>query len=428
MAFPSVTFISRVTVITRAWLQAVNDWIVNWQASMPSVFDYMTAAQIADVQSGAAPTLDSSAAWNAFLARMALSGGEGIVPPGNYLQDSQITITISTAIGYGSRNFKILGYGATLFAGPAVTGAAIKLTGSYNFQGQTFEGLTFNHLDNTTVNGCFEILGGHFVTLDRCMAEMDNTKAGWYFARFASRVSGAGENDANSFWCRVIGCRMRVRSGSFFADYGLLLEGAVNAFTARDNEFTSVKYGVYSTPAPTTLALPNGMLLDGNNFEDISTKAVAIIGTPGVLGPTGIRVINSRVETCPIFFSFTTGGASALPHSQPPWLTGNYCTTGSVTTWVENPSNLPIGTFENRFPGYGPALSNNVYMAGGITFYFTTGGGLTLQNSSGTGDYKTGWFRQSGYYYWTNTAVGKFYENATAPTNNTDGTVVGTQV
>lgn len=352
------------------------------------------------------------------------AGGVLYLKPGSYLTDTQWNLTRASPV-----NIKIEGWGAVMYAGSLVTGAHVQVNGSYNFSELQIEGLQFNHRNNTTAQGCFEMKNAHAVTLDRCNVEMHNTKAGWYFAKLATSTPGASENDLNSFWCRVLGCSTRARSGGdgTVGAYGVLLEGAANATTIRDCIWSSLDVGIRMNPGATNYTLGNAVLIERNHFETITTAAMQVSMTPAELGPTGLVVAFNRVEACPTFFSIFTGGAAATEHSQPPLLFGNYCTAGSVTTWVSNPTSYPVSTMETRTPGFGPAFSNNWYMPSGLQMWFTEGSGLTLSNASGSGDYNTGWLKQSGYTYWTNTGNGDFYVNSGTPTTNTDGTVVGTQ-
>lgn len=389
-----------------------------------SVTDFMTEAQRANAVTGSTPTLDSSAAFKAAWDHIKTRGGTLLIPPGNYLWNAQVVADVTSPV-----NLKIEGTGATIYCGAAVTGSALQVSGAYNQFGLDITGLTFNMRGNSTAQGCFEVLGGHNVKISRCTSEQHGTKAGWYFAKFSSKTPGASEDDWNSFWCGVYECNTRMRSGGDGTpgDYGVLLEGATNAFESIGNIFSDVNEAIKVVPAPTTNTLPNAIVIERNSFESITSTAVSCVGTPAVLGPTGWRIAFNRVETCPTFVSFTTGGAAMTQHSQPPLLLGNYCTAGSVTTWLNNPTNYQVSVFETRSPGFGPSFDNRMWQAGSMKFNFADGGGLALANGSGGTDYETGWLSQGTYYYWTNTGVGKFYVKPSAPTNNTDGTVVGTQ-
>ena len=423
-ALPIGTIGSNLVSFLQAGFGAIPRMLEGKNRETVSVTDFMTDAQRADIISGAAPTLASSAAikvaWDAMKAR----GGTLVIPPGNYLADSQIVFDVTTPT-----NIEVKGFGATLYATAAVTSSHLKVTGSYNHFGLDIKGLTFNHRNNTTVQGCIEVRGGHNVKIKRCTAELHNTKAGWYFAKLASSASGASEDDYNSFWCSVQECNTRQRSGGDGADgaYGILCEGAVNAFSATGNIFTSVVKGIEFVPGPTSTTLANAVVIERNAFEGVSGVAISCLGAPGIGGPTGWIINSNRVETTPTFFSITTGGAGMSVVSQPPFLFGNYCTTGSVTNWIVNPTNAPLSVLEMRTPNFGPVVENNMNMAGGMKMTFSLGGGLTLVNTSDSANYLDGWLKQGSYRYWTNHSDGKFYVKGSVPANNTDGQVVGTQ-
>jgi hypothetical protein len=79
------------------------------------------------------------------------------------------------------------------------------------------------------------------------------------------------------------------------------------------------------------------------------------------------------------------------------------------------------------YPGFSPAVENNIYMNAGMKFIFPTDSGFTTANASGSATYNVGYLTQGTYRYWTNPGDGKFYVKSGVPTSATDGTVVGTQ-
>lgn len=388
-------------------------------------YSMITGAPVNVVDLGADPTgvSDSysafASAWNAVKTQ----GGEIYIPPGNYLLNSQWVCDVTSF-----KNIKITGYGATLFAGASVTGFAMKVSGSMNETILNIEGLTFDHQNNTTVQGCINLVGAHVTRITSCNVEFHNTKSGWAFVQLQPSVPG--DDNTNSFWCVIEKCTTRKRTGGYTnADYGVVLIGSANATIIRDNVFSNLNTAIYMTheSVSASYALPNGCVIQNNAFETIANEAISIVAKPGNLGITGLRVISNRIETTPTFFSFQTGGAAATQHSMPPFLMANYCTTGSVTTWVYNPTNYTITTFEAMFPGFAPAVENTVYMNAGMKFVFPTGSGFTTVNSSGSATYNVGFLAQGSYRYWTNPGDGKFYVKSGVPTSPTDGTVVGTQ-
>ena len=369
-------------------------------------------------------TTDDIAAFNAAWLHVKTRGGTLLLPPGTYLLSTTWTCDI-----VGPYNIEIQGRGAEMKAGAAVTGPAIRISAAYNEFLTDVTGLYFNHRGNANVQGCIEVLGGHCVRVSRCTVEMHSVKSGYYFVAFDTLTPGASEDDWNSFWCLVEGCSTRKRSGGESGEitYGIKLTGAVNAFTARNNTLSNCQYGIWAQAAGTTKTLPNAAVIEANSFETLSTAAVHVQMTPGQLGPTGWRLAFNRCETTTSFFSLATGGAVATNHSQPPLLIGNYCTAGSVTNWVLNPTSYPVSTFETRYPGFGPAVNNEVWQSGGMTFRFPTGSDLNLLDASGSTDYNRGKINFGGNYIWVNTSSTKVYVRSGQPTTATDGTVVGTQ-
>jgi len=387
-------------------------------------YSMVSSAPVSVLDKGADPTgvSDSSAAFAAAWSDVKTAGGTLWIPPGNYLLNSQWVCDVVS-----SKNIRISGYGATLFAGAAVVDFAIKVIGSFNLTILDIEGLAFNHINNTTVNGCFNLLGAHCCHIKSCSVEFNNTRTGYMFARLES--STPGDDDTNCFWCSIENCTTRTRSGSFSADYGVGLIGSANATKIKANQFSSVNVGVYIVHEATSsaYALPNGCVISENDFESIADTAISVVGKPGYYGITGLRVMSNRVETCPTFFSYQTGGAANLQASMPPFLMANYCTTGSVTTWVFNPTSYLVTTLEAMTPGFGPTVSNTFNMNAGIDFVFNTNYGLKTRNQGGNSNFDVGFLNQGAYRYWTNPADGKFYVKAGVPTSATDGQVVGTQ-
>lgn len=99
-------------------------------AQITSVFDYMTAAQIANVQAGLA-SIDCSASIQAAITFLGTAGGTVLFPAGNYLHNSSIV---------PASNVVLTGYYATLTYGGVGTQIAFPTTGFIrNFQLQGFQ-------------------------------------------------------------------------------------------------------------------------------------------------------------------------------------------------------------------------------------------------------------------------------------------------
>lgn len=68
-----------------------------------NIFDYLTTAQIAEVQSGNIPTTDLTTAFNSAIAQIRSNGGGQLVfPPGKYCGQLKITTSNIEVIGYGA--------------------------------------------------------------------------------------------------------------------------------------------------------------------------------------------------------------------------------------------------------------------------------------------------------------------------------------
>ena len=397
-----------------------------------SVMDFMSVSQRADVISGSAPTLDSQAAFDAAWDYIKTRGGKLIVPPGNYLWNAQVTFDFTSPV-----TIKVEAYGARIFTGASVTGAALMCSASFNEFPSEICGFVFDARGNANVGGAIDLVGCHNVHVHHCSMEFHTTKAGCYFIHLYGLYSFGGTppsgtaDDWNSFWCKVTDCTTRKRSGGEpgTLTYGIKTTGAANALTVRDNTISNVDYGVYAIGEPTTVgkALPNGVRVESNFFETITTASIHIQMAAGQLGPTGWQVPFNRTEATTTFFSMATGGAAASIHSAPPFLLGNYCTTGSVSNWILNPTSYPISVFESRYPGFGPSVDNQLWQSGSMIFRFDSGKQFYLMDSSGSTDYSRGRLVFGNFNIWTNTGTGKLMINGSVPANAADGTVVGTQ-
>ena len=381
------------------------------------------SVNVLDFGADASGTLDSysafASAWNA----VKLTGGVLYIPPGDYLLNSQWVCEISSF-----KNIKITGFGATLFAGPLVTGHAIKILNSFNQTILDIDGLNFNHINNTTVAGCFLLSGAHCVHITSCNVEFFDTKAGYSFALLESSVPGDGA--FNCFWCSIENCNTRTRSGDSPADYGVILLGAANATKIQQNQFSALNTAIYIKTddlVASDYGLANGVIISENDFEDITNVAVQIQGQAGYLGITGLRVIANRIESCPTFVSFVTNnGSPCLTHATPPILMANYG-AGDTVTWLDNLTNYTFTVFESINPGYSPTVQNNWIQNGEIKLTVGDTYGFKVVNSSGNADYSVAYYQMGSYRYWTNAGDGYLYVNTLVPTSGADGQIVGTQ-
>lgn len=123
---------------------AVPRTMLSKERDIVSVFDFLTTAQIADIQAGSL-TLDTSTAFKAFaIALTASPGSFALIPPGNYKISETNLGAYNASFGssidfFGASNITILGYGATLTV--TATGAGGKVW------------LRFRSCSNVTVKG-----------------------------------------------------------------------------------------------------------------------------------------------------------------------------------------------------------------------------------------------------------------------------------
>jgi hypothetical protein len=363
-----------------------------------------------------------ASAWSAVSA----SGGRLLIPPGDYLLAQTWACPITTP-----RNIKVEGWGAKLFPTSAVTGAVWQVKNSFNEYLLDIEGVAFDLQTNTTADGCLEILGAHCVHIRRCTVEFAGDKD--YFIKLATADPGSvpahDPDNFNSFWCKVQGCSTRKRSSATAGTIasGLLLVGATNATVSEDNVWTHCATGVRGQADPDTDYVANVVTVNRDNFEACSDAGVRVEMVAGAYGPNAWRATFCRTETTPTFFALDTGGGAALQVSGPPILLGNYGVTGSVTTWLDNPTDYSVTVLESRYPGFGPVVDNELWQTGNMTWRFDTEKHNYTLNASGSLGYTTGRQIFGTYQYWTNTGDGKFYVKIGNPSSASDGQVVGTQ-
>ena len=218
---------------------------------------------------------DDSSAFNAAWQAIKLTGGSIYVPPGTYLLNAQWLCDIDTNAPH---NYEITGYGATLKAGSAVTGWAIKVLDGFNNFGLKIEGLGFDHRNNTTVNGCIQGMGTRNLRIVKCSVEASLTKAGWAAVQLQNATSGVA--DTGCQWTTIDGFTTRARQGA-------------NTFVAQTTATTTLTSGSTSM----TVAAVTGTIQIGQTVFDIAGIPV---GGQNLL-PLGTIVVAQ--------VSGTTGGA-----------------------------------------------------------------------------------------------------------------------
>jgi len=390
-----------------------------------NVRDFMAQPLLADLDAER-PSMDASAAFKAAWQLVSERGGNLVIPPGNYFLAEPWRCEIAQPV-----NIRLSGWGAKLFTGPEVTGAAIEIRGAFNEYLLDIEGLAFDHRGNGRAGGCFEILGGHCVSIRRCTLEYSAVRAGYRFIVFAALPGGQrakeSRDDRNSLWCKVEGCTIRRRSGSEPGMAACFVQaiGAANALTIVDNCIQHCAIGVAFEPDPETGSLANAAVIERNFFETVDRAGISVTIAEGHYGPTGLRILHNRFERCPAALE-VLGGAEARIHSQPPFLFGNYYTAGSVDAAVSNPGGYPISSLETRYPGFGPKIDNVLYMSGGLGLRFAKGEDLRLGGYDGTANWDRGRLSFGGQWkMWIDPGNGRAYLRRGEPASAADGALLG---
>ena len=218
-----------------------------------------------------------AAAW----AALKPVGGCLLIPPGTYLLNSQWQIDIDQTAPH---NYEIIGYGATLKAGAAVTGWAIKVSGSYNNFGLKIEGLQFDHRSNVTVNGCIQGMGTANLRIVKCSVEAELTKAGWAAIQLEDQTPGDG--NTGCFWTLIDGFTTRARNG-------------LNLFVAQTTATTTLTSGSDQiTVAAVTGTIQVGQsVFDAASFggEDLIPGGTIVIAQiSGTTGGAGVYQLSSK--------------------------------------------------------------------------------------------------------------------------------------
>jgi len=345
------------------------------------------------------------------------ASAEVIFPPGTYYCNTPLTLTANL-----ERNQRLSGYGATLTSGPGVTGALLTVSGGFSPYRTVVEGLAINHRGNASAGGGVRLVQTTNAVLRGLSFALHGNKAG--YTAISVEPSTPGVDDTNSFWTTIEHCSFRPHSGGdgTVPDYCIRLRGAANATTIRSCNFSTGNKGVAVQTDGVGDGVCNGLLLEGNWFEGMGT-AISVEATPGNFWPPGMRVIGNRGEALTTWASFTTGGAAANNHSQPPLFVGNYVVAGSITNYILNTTGAYLTELETSF--YGDVLDQREYVNGSKKLRL--GGNLEVGNLSGTSGYSNGHVVLGAYHLWVESATGKLRLKASAPTADDDGTVVGTQ-
>lgn len=408
------------TPIVATWLNDVNNHVYKGKVLDGTSWTSVTDPTYGAVGDGVA---DDAPAINAAWQHIKTTGGVLYLAPKTYLCKSQLLFDVDLT---APRNYLVVGYGATITSSSAVTGHAIKVSGGFNNYGLQIEGLNFNHRNNTTVNGCIQAVATANLKIVNCTVEHHNTKS--TYAGIEIGPSTPGTANTGSFWTTIKNFRTRMRSGGDGTDaaVGVRLVASANATIIEQCSFSSVVDAIQLVEDGTiTGGIPNGVVIRENAFEGVSV-AVKCVATPGTGSmPTGLRVIDNRVESTTTFFSMTTGGAAASNASHPPILRDNYLVSGSVTNAVVNPNNQLYSISHPRFFGISE-LNNEVLNASKRVTLNNTQANFEIADINGISTFDSGHLVLGTFHIWVDSSSRLRIKNG-VPTSQTDGVVVGTQ-
>lgn len=372
-------------------------------------------------------TTDSASAFNAAWAAIKSTGGRLTVPAGYYYLNAQWLCDVDLVYPH---NYEIIGYGAQLRAGPAVTGFALKVYKGYNYFGVHIYGLSFNHRGNTTVAGAVQLVGASNAVLKDIDVEMHGNAATWTGYELAPYTVGDG--NTHSFWCVLDNCSTRKRSSGdggagVYSYCGINLKGQANAAVIRNCRIASVTHGIRLETDGTVQGFANGVVIRDNGIEGVTNGITINTASPATIMPTGLKIKDNRAESMTTWLNIT--GAAVTDHSHPPILRDNYVSVGSITNYVVNANSQRLRIDEPSY--YGATAPNN--MVGGPNNYRVycegVGKNFRVSNESDASGYEGAHLILGGHHFWVDVASGsgKLYMKYGIPTSATDGTVVGTQ-
>jgi hypothetical protein len=334
------------------------------------------------------------------LALVMAAGGNGYLPPLKMMIKSQVTFGSNTA---NDARVALFGYGCEIFTTNAID--AIRTNSFTSVGGIDFLGITVSQTDATATGGfvAYGSLNCYFID---CSVLISSTvAAGASYTPFKATQSNPANAATGALWNRFVRCKTRQASGnaSFYAPFGVFIDGQSNANTVEGCTFTSVNYSVAlynQLGGVNPHALPNAIRIDGNAFEG-GIQAVIVNGQADVTSQvSGLRITNNRAESLTGGFLLFQGlGVDST--SVPTWLSANYLVS-SVVAYVSqsNVAGLQV-TYNAWEPSLIPAITGggntnlttsgqfqftNIASSGGlydavIGEVQTVGGGLTLQNT-----------------------------------------------
>jgi hypothetical protein len=314
----------------------------------------------------AIPAGASSGALAAAATRLATTGGRIRLMPGTHTYSSQVTIACPSFA-----RLEIDGYGATITTSGAIS--ALRFTGGSTTGGCTLRGAHINQRNDSSAVAGVELVGAAHAHIVDVAVEANNTSAS--YAAALVRNSDPANNDTGSFWNIFDGFLVREHTGSDTGEiaHGIILRGAANATTITRSKFNgTITTAIKIEPESGQTYTANGVVIDANAFEGFTT-AILVAGA-AASDTSGLRITNNRAESGTTFLSLT--GQTGQP-AVPTYTGGNYFIS-SVSTYLNNPNNLYVNTFDWSVT---PALNRGPRVIGPA--------GLTVQSTNAANDVAT---------------------------------------
>lgn len=270
-------------------------------------------------------TTDDTAALNNFFAALnTAGGGVGVIPPGTYRCNSQVTAAAAafnrTTINAEGARFK-----------PTHAGSGLLITGgSAGGGGLTVRGLVIDIQGNTTTLKGFDNAGALYTELHHCNIEYDlpNTN----FDAFVFRNLTASDDNTGSFWWEMHGCSSRQRTGAVPTIRSVVrTQGQANAGLVFNCSLQNAVNGIYVTTESGYTSNSNGLRVIACAFEGLEVGIFYAMNAAGA--PDGLSVSNNRFESITTAaFKFT---GTAYGGQQPPFFSGNAFAVASVAQYID---------------------------------------------------------------------------------------------
>lgn len=327
-AADGVTFIRRIPNVSFGQGQTFLDASVG-AVSRPmqaKLADIKSAKDFGAIGNGVA---DDSAALNAFFAALnTANGGFGLIPPGTYKCNSQVSANVAyfnrTHIQAAGARFK-----------PTHSGSGLNIVGVSDAGGGgvTIHGLVIDVQGNTTTTLGFDVAEGRYTVLENCFIEYDIAHADFVPFQFRNRI--ADNDDTGSVWCSMINSTARQRTGNpaHYVDTIVRLQGQANAFTALLCHFqTTKKAGVTVTTQPGGLNTnSNGVTLQNCHFEGVEDGVFFDIDSDS--SPDGLVIAGCRFESMSNAMLKVRGTSYA--GQQPPCFVANKFAVGTTEKYID---------------------------------------------------------------------------------------------